>query len=64
MHRRAFVTGLTTLLVAPLETGTGEEGVQLARQQHPALVLMDIRLAGISGVEAFGQLRAARTIAI
>ena len=41
-----------------LEAVTGEEGVQLALEQHPALVLMDIQLAGISGVEAFRQLRA------
>ena len=40
-----------------LEAGTGEEGVQLAREQHPALVLMDIQLPGISGIEAFRQLR-------
>jgi two-component system, cell cycle response regulator DivK len=41
-----------------IEAGTGEEGVQLARDQHPALVLMDVQLPGISGVEAFRQLRA------
>ena len=41
-----------------IEAGTGEEGVQMAREQHPALVLMDIQLPGISGVEAFHQLRA------
>jgi two-component system cell cycle response regulator DivK len=41
-----------------IEAGTGEEGVQMAREQHPALVLMDIQLPGISGVEAFRQLRA------
>ena len=40
-----------------LEAGTGEEGVQLAREKHPALVLMDIQLPGISGIEAFRQLR-------
>ena len=40
-----------------LEAGTGEKGVQLAREQHPALVLMDIQLPGISGIEAFRQLR-------
>ena len=40
-----------------IEAGTGEEGVQLAREQHPALVLMDIQLPGISGVEAFRRLR-------
>ena len=41
-----------------IEAGTGEEGVQLARDQHPALILMDIQLPGISGEEAFRQLRA------
>src|SRR5262249_12037329 len=41
-----------------IETETGEEGVQLAREQQPALVLMDIQLAGMSGVEAFRQIRA------
>ena len=41
-----------------IEAGTGEEGVRLAREHHPALVLMDIQLPGISGVEAFRQLRA------
>ena len=41
-----------------IEAGTGEEGVQMAREQHPALILMDIQLAGISGVEAFRQIRA------
>jgi len=41
-----------------LEAGTGEEGVQLAHEQHPALILMDIQLPGISGEEAFRRLRA------
>jgi len=41
-----------------IEAATGEEGVRLARDEQPALVLMDIQLPGISGVEAFRQLRA------
>ena len=41
-----------------IEAGTGEEGVRLARERRPALVLMDIQLPGISGIEALGQLRA------
>jgi two-component system cell cycle response regulator DivK len=41
-----------------IDAGTGEEGVQLARERHPALVLMDVQLPGISGIEALGQLRA------
>jgi two-component system cell cycle response regulator DivK len=41
-----------------IEAGTGEEGVELARDRHPALILMDIHLPGITGEEAFHQLRA------
>jgi CheY-like chemotaxis protein len=41
-----------------IETETGEAGVLLAREQRPALVLMDIQLPGIDGIEALRQLRA------
>ena len=41
-----------------LEAVTGEEGVQLAKQHVPDLVLMDIQLPGINGIEAFKQIRA------
>jgi len=40
-----------------LEAGTGEEGVELAVSGSPALVLMDVQLPGIDGVEALGRLR-------
>jgi two-component system, cell cycle response regulator DivK len=41
------------------EAETGEEGVRLARELRPALILMDIQLPGISGIEALAQIRAA-----
>ena len=41
-----------------IEAGTGEEGVRLAQDRHPSLVLMDIRLPGIDGIQALGRLRA------
>jgi CheY-like chemotaxis protein len=41
-----------------LEAETGEEGVRLARERHPALILMDIQLPGINGIEALQKLRA------
>ena len=41
-----------------VEAETGEEGVRLAQASPPALVLMDIQLPGINGIEALGQLRA------
>src|SRR5262249_44960930 len=41
-----------------VETDTGEEGVQLARERRPALILMDIQLPGMNGIEALRELRA------
>ena len=41
-----------------IDAGTGEEGVRLAQKRRPSLILMDIRLPGIDGIEALGQLRA------
>jgi two-component system cell cycle response regulator DivK len=41
-----------------LEAITGEEGVKLAKERKPDLVLMDIQLPGINGIEAFRQIRA------
>ena len=43
---------------ATLESERAEEGLELARAQPPALILMDIRLPGMSGIEALGALRA------
>jgi two-component system cell cycle response regulator DivK len=40
-----------------LEAVTGEEGVQLALDNVPDLVLMDIQLPGISGIEALKRIR-------
>ena len=39
------------------EAETGEDGVRLARELHPQLVLMDIQLPGMDGIAALGQLR-------
>ena len=41
-----------------IEAGTGEEGVDLAQKRGPNLILMDIRLPGIDGIQALGRLRA------
>jgi len=41
-----------------IEAETGEDGVRLAREHQPALILMDIQLPGIDGITALGQLRA------
>jgi len=40
------------------EAETAEEGIRLARESLPALILMDIQLPGMNGIEALGHLRA------
>ena len=41
-----------------IEAVTGEEGVRLATERKPDLILMDIQLPGINGIEALRVLRA------
>jgi len=41
-----------------IEAGTAEEGIELARERKPDLVLMDIQLPGMNGIEALKVLRA------
>ncbi len=40
-----------------VEATTGEDGVTLAHEKDPALVLMDIQLPGIDGVTALERIR-------
>ena len=40
------------------EATTAEDGLVLARSQHPALILLDIQLPGMDGFAALRQLRA------
>ena len=46
-----------------METDQGEIGLDLIRQCHPQLVLMDIHLPGISGMDAIREIRADAEIA-
>lgn len=43
---------------ATLEAGTAEEGIRIAGEEHPDLVLMDIHLPGMNGIDALRVLRA------
>jgi two-component system, cell cycle response regulator DivK len=49
---------LAHLGYATLEACTAEDGLALARDRQPDLVLMDVQLPGMDGVEALGRLRA------
>jgi two-component system cell cycle response regulator DivK len=41
-----------------IEAGTAEDGIELARERKPDLVLMDIQLPGMNGIDALKVLRA------
>jgi two-component system cell cycle response regulator DivK len=40
------------------EAETAEDGLRMAAEQQPALILMDIQLPGMNGIEALQRLRA------
>jgi CheY-like chemotaxis protein len=40
-----------------LEATTGERAVELANEHQPDLILMDVQLPGIDGIDALGRLR-------
>jgi len=41
-----------------VETASAEEGLRLALEQRPDLILMDFQLPGMNGIEALARLRA------
>jgi two-component system cell cycle response regulator DivK len=43
---------------ATLEATTAEDGIRIARERMPDLVLMDIQLPGMNGIDALRELRA------
>jgi two-component system invasion response regulator UvrY len=48
---RSLLTGISGLRVIA-EASTGEEAVKIAREKRPQVVLMDLRMPGIGGLEA------------
>ena len=52
LNMRLFNDVLQASGYQTLQTGDGSEAVILAQEHHPDLILMDMRLPGISGMEA------------
>ena len=57
VNRRLVQDLLRATTYRLLEAVDGESGVAMARQEHPDLILMDVQLPKISGIEATRTLR-------
>jgi len=55
--RRVMRSTLTSHGYVILEAKTGEEAVELARKEKPDLILLDVNMPGMSGIEACRELR-------
>ena len=62
-NRRILHDLLTASGFEVIEGKTGEEGVVLAEERAPDLILMDIQLPGIDGYEATRQIKAKPALA-
>jgi len=40
-----------------IEAGNGEEGLKLANQESPDIVLLDLRMPGMDGMDVIGELK-------
>ncbi|MGQ9914839.1 MAG: sigma-54-dependent transcriptional regulator [Thermogutta sp.] len=59
-QRQLFAESVRQLGFAVLEAGSAEEAVDFVCRRSPDLVLLDVRLPGISGLEALPRMREAR----
>lgn len=53
----SFILNTDQRFTVVAESGSGEEAVELAKQLRPNIVIMDINLPGINGIEATQQIR-------
>ncbi len=62
--RRALRGNLETTDLEVLETATGEEALIVASTQHPDLVILDLGLPGLDGLETLHHLRAYSSVPV
>jgi CheY-like chemotaxis protein len=58
LNRKLIRTFLSIEGMEVIEAGDAESGLSLARSEHPAVILLDLRLPGMSGLEALAALKA------
>lgn len=59
-QRRLFAESVRQLGLTVIESGSGEEAVELVARRSPDLVLLDVRLPGMSGLDAMRRIREER----
>jgi two-component system, OmpR family, phosphate regulon response regulator PhoB len=58
LHMRVFMTTLLeTSGFKPLAAGDGNEGLKLAREKKPVLIIMDMMMPKENGIEMYRQLK-------
>ena len=62
--RRVLRTTLTSQAYTVVEARSGEEALEMIRQDRPDLILLDVNLPGISGLETCREIRASGDIPI
>jgi two-component system, OmpR family, KDP operon response regulator KdpE len=62
--RRVMRTTLTSQGYAVLEAKTGEEALEKLRSDHPGLILLDVNLPGISGLDVCRDIRQSSDVPI
>jgi two-component system KDP operon response regulator KdpE len=62
--RRVMRTTLTSQGYAVVEAKTGEEALEKLRSDHPGLILLDVNLPGISGLEVCREIRQSSDVPI